>query len=411
MPRQGRVPSVVSQKFLYKDPVRRLLALLVLPLTSCAGVPAPSPLAAPPHLVRLDAAQCRAVLDDDAPVASLQQAVARSLDYFKKVPADRALTALDRQVAAAEIVATLQALPDGRTAGSDITRHVCDQLRVYRVEMSDRLLVTGYYQPELVASRTRSERFRYPLYRTPADLIDVDLGRFCAACAGRVGEGRVDDGKVVPYYSRAEIEGGVLAGRGDEMAWLDDPVDAFFLHVQGSALLRFDDGVHMEVSYSSSNGRPYTSIGRILIEQGKLSRDTVSLQALKDYLRAHPDEQAALLAANQRYIFFRTVAAGPIGSLGVPLTAGRSIAADANVYPPGTLAFLRIMPRAAEPTASGQPAIARFVVVQDAGAAISGPNRVDVFWGTGASAEALAGEMRNPGELYLVLPQEGAGQP
>ena len=116
------------------------------------------------------------------------------------------------------------------------------------------------------------------MYRTPSDLVDVDLGQFCPACAGRIAQGACKDGKLVPYYSRAEIDAGALAGRGDELAWLDDPVEAFFLHVQGSALLRFDDGVHMEISYSSSNGRPYTSLGRVLIEQGKMSRDAVSLR-------------------------------------------------------------------------------------------------------------------------------------
>jgi membrane-bound lytic murein transglycosylase A len=161
----------------------------------------------------------------------------------------------------------------------------------------------------------------------------------------------------------------------------------------------------MQISYSSSNGRPYTSLGSVLIGQGKMSRDTVSLQALKDYLHAHPEEESALTAANERYIFFRAVAAGPIGSLGVPLTAGRSIAADASVYPPGALAFLRIASRGTPSSESGKPAVARLALIQDAGTAISGPNRIDVFWGTGPTAEAIAGDMRNPGELYLVLPK------
>jgi peptidoglycan lytic transglycosylase A len=233
----------------------------------------------------------------------------------------------------------------------------------------------------------------------------VDLGEFCPTCGGRIAQGRVQDGKLVPYYTRAEIQGGALAGRGYELAWLDDPVEAFFLHVQGSASLRFDDGVHMQISYSSANGRSYTSIGRVLIEQGKMARDAVSLAALKDYLRAHPDEQPTLMAANARYIFFRTVVAGPIGSLGVPLTAGRSIAADAGVYPAGGLAFLRMGRRAGEPPNADRPALARFALLQDAGVAIRGPGRVDVFWGTGAPAEAIAGGLRDPGELYLVLPQ------
>ncbi len=321
------------------------------------------------------------------------------------MPADRELAALDRRLTAAEVGAMLGTLDETLSANGDVAQYICGHLRLYRVDLSSGLLVTGYYEPELPASRRRSERFRSPLYRTPNDLVDVDLSPWCPACAGRVVQGRVQDGKLIPYYSRAEIEAGALADRGYEIAWLDDPVEAFFLHVQGSARLRFDDGVHMEISYSSSNGLPYTSLGRLLVEQGKMSPDTVSLQGLKEYLRAHPDEQPALMAANRRYIFFRTVAAGPIGSLGVPLTAGRSLAADAAVYPPGTLAFLRIVPRDGDLTNSAQAAVSRLALIQDTGAAVAGPQRVDVFWGTGGTAEAIAGDMRNPGELYLVLPE------
>jgi len=326
----------------------------------------------------------------------LQQAAARSVDYLRTQPADREVTIFDRHVSTLDLLGTVETLTQS-SVGPDL----CDRLKLYRVELPDSLLVTGYYQPELSASRRRTPRFRYPLYRTPASLVDVDLGQFCSACQGRVMQGRVKDGQLIPYYSRAEIDAGALEGHDYELAWLDDPVEAFFLHVQGSALLRYADGVHVQIGYSGSNGRPYTAIGRVLADQGKLPREAITLQVLKDYLRAHPDEQAAVMALNQRYIFFRAVPAGPIGSLGVPLTAGRSIAADAHVYPPGAVAFLRIQPRTGKPG----PSISRLVFIQDAGAAITGPNRVDVFWGTGSTAEAIAGEMRHPGELYLLLPR------
>lgn len=357
------------------------------------------------------------MLHDDAPLTSLQQAAARSLDYLEKLAPERSLPALDHRISVAELTTMLNALSNGLAANSTVpqgesegeglsaaaVQQICERFRLYRAESPEPLLVTGYYQPELAASRKRTKRFHHPLYRTPEDLIDVDLGQYCTGCEGRVVQGRARDGKFVPYYSRAEIDAGVLADHDYELAWLDDPVEAFFMHVQGSALLRFDDGVHMQVSYSSSNGRPYTSLGRVLIEQGKVSRDTVSLQTLKDYLSSHPDEQAALMATNDRYIFFRTVVTGPIGSLGVPLTGGRSIAADASVYPPGALTFVRIKPR--EPTGAGiQHAITRLAFIQDAGTAIAGPSRIDVYWGSGTTAEALAGDMRNPGELYLLLP-------
>lgn len=361
---------------------------------------APPQTGAQPRLVALDAAACRALPPDDASPESLRQAVARDLDALQRLPAERAFTLLDRRVTAADLITVLNALS---AAGGDWAA-ICDHLRLYRVEPPEGFLITGYYQPVLPASRVRTERFRYPLYRPPDDLVDVDLRRWCPACEAHVVQGRVAAGKLVPYYSRGEIDAGVLAGHDYEIAWLDDPVEAFFLHVQGSALLRFDDGVSMQVSYSSANGRPYTGIGRVLIKQGKLAREQLSLQTLKDYLRAHPEEQPALFAANERYIFFRTVITGPIGSLGVPLTAGRSIAADTHVYPPGALAFLRIGARAAG--TGGSPVnVARFAVLQDTGAGITGPSRLDVYWGTGAVAEAIAGDLRNPGELYVVLPQ------
>jgi membrane-bound lytic murein transglycosylase A len=358
-----------------------------------------------PHLAALDAGACRALLRDDAPAASLQQAAARSVEYLQKLRADHALAALDRHITTGDMLGMLSALVDTASNATNWSQEVCERFRVYRAVLPQPLLVTGYYEPELAASRAQTARFRYPLYRTPDDLVDVDLGQFCTGCGGRTAKGRVQNGKLVPYYSRAEIDAGALQGRGYEIAWLDDPVEAFFLHVQGSALLRFQDGVRMQISYSSANGLPYTSLGGVLVAQEKVPRDMVSMQVLKDYLHAHPEEQRQLMAANRRYIFFRAVAAGPVGSLGVPLTEGRSIAADPKQYPPGALVFIRITARDQPSPISPQPTVSRFALLQDAGIAISGPSRVDVFWGTGATAEAIASDLHNPGELYLVLPK------
>jgi membrane-bound lytic murein transglycosylase A len=382
--------------------------LLAATIASCAYVGSVSMPARPavgPHLVALGADACRGLLHDDAPPAALQQAVARSIEYLEKVPAAHSFTALDHHVTADELLHMLTTLAAAAPNVGDWSEAVCERSHLYRAALPEKLLVTGYYEPEVAASRNRTQRFHYPLYRTPDDLVDVDLGQFCAECGQRVGKGRVHNGKLVPYYSRAEIDAGALAGRGYEIAWLDDPVEAFFLHVQGSALLHFEDGVRMQIGYSSSNGLPYTSLGSVLIAQDKVPRDMVSLQVLKDYLRAHPDEQDQLMAANQRYIFFRAVAAGPVGSLGVPLTAGRSLAADPKQYPPGALLFVRIASRDQPSVVSNQAVVSRFALNQDAGVAISGPGHVDVFWGTGATAEAIAGDMHNPGELYLVLPK------
>jgi peptidoglycan lytic transglycosylase A len=341
--------------------------------------------------------ECRAVLADDWDLGSLQRAAEQSLEYYRRVPEDRELALLDHKVTVRQLRSVVESLVGQPLRPGDAT-FLCDRFRLARVTLTRPLLVTGYYEPELDARRRRSERFRYPLYGVPEDLVEVDLGAFCAACSGRRALGRVSGRTLVPYYTRAEIDAGAIDGRAAVIAWLDDPVEAFFLHVQGSALLRFDDGVHVHVSFAASNGRPYTSIGRLLVEAGKVRPEDVSLATLKDYLRAHRDEGQVLEQRNERYVFFRTVPVGPIGSLDVPLTAGRSIAADARFYPPGALALLK--------TRGGQNGrdISRLTLVQDAGAAIQGDDRLDVFWGSGDTAAAIAGAMRAHGDIYFLLP-------
>ena len=364
-----------------------------------------SPAGSEPRLVPISDPECRAIVRDGAPQSSLRQAIMQSVAYLQKLPPQHSFAALDRRVTASELLDVVNGLAAILERGGDLEHDVCERFRMYRAELPGRLLITGYYQPEVAASRIRTERFRYPLYRTPDDLIDVNIGEFAPGCGTGIAAGRVQDGKLVPYYSRAEIDGGALAGRDYEIAWLDDPVEVFFLHVQGSARLRFADGVHMDVSYSGSNGRPYTSIGRVLIQQGKMAAETVSLFSLKDYLRAYPEEQGALFATNQRYIFFRTVVAGPIGRLELPLTAGRSLAADARVYPPGALVFLRVPAPATPASRATTEAVSRFALIQDGGAAITGADHIDVFWGSGSTAEAIAGDMRSAGEVYFLLPR------
>jgi membrane-bound lytic murein transglycosylase A len=217
-------------------------------------------------------------------------------------------------------------------------------------------------------------------------------------------QGRVRDGKLVPYYTRAEIEAGALSGRGYELAWLDDPVEAYFMHIQGSALLELEDGVRLQLSYAGSNGHPYRSIAKVLSEQGKLAGKTLTLRTLKEYLRAHPEEQPALFRQNPQWIFFRGVATGPLGSCDVPLTGGRSVAVDPTYYPHGAVGFLEVDPRPDSTT--GQRTTRRFVFFQDSGSTVSGPDRVDVYWGSGAVAEAVASEIENPGRFYFLLPKE-----
>lgn len=351
----------------------------------------------------LDDTACRATILDDAAPESLQRAAERNLDFLSRQPRERTFPGPGRRVTVAELEAVSEAILEHR--GEDWS-DLCGRFRLYERLQPTGIVVTGYYQPELPASRRRTTRFRYPLYRTPDDLIDVDQREFCPECPPRLIAARRQEGRIVPYYTRAEIEAGVLAGREQEIAWLDDPVEAYFLHIQGSALLRLEDGVLLQVSHASANGHPYTSLGRALLDEGRIPPNRLSLRTLKDYLRAHPEEQEARMATNARYIFFRGVVAGPIGSNGVPLTAGRSVAADPEFHPHGAVALLRIGAPGEPP--GGRRTYQRMVLFQDAGSVISGPQRLDVYWGSGPIAEEIAGGMNDPGQVFLLLPAPDA---
>lgn len=379
----------------------RNFAWLVLPVavlvSACTAV---KPIeSSGPRLVPLSRDECVALMRDDSSQESLLRAISVSEGYLAQLPPERQLVIVDRKVTVADLSSVVGAMREMLASGGDLA-DACGRFLAFRAELGGDLLVTGYYEPEVAASRSRTERFKYPLYRVPYDLIEVDLAALCKDCPPRKIYGRVREHDFVPYYSRAQIDAGSLAGKDNELAWLDDPIEVFFLHIQGSATLRLDDGTEMQVSYAGSNDRPYTSIGRKLVDEGKMDRAAASLQGLKAYLRGHPEEQAAIMAANERYIFFRTVAAGPIGSLGVPLTPGRSVAADRDVYAPGALVFMRIYDGG-----GANVEYSRFALIQDAGIAIQGPRRLDAFWGTGAEGERIAGPMRNRGELFFLLPR------
>ena len=264
-------------------------------------------------------------------------------------------------------------------------------------------LITGYYEPVLIGSTTRSDRFRWPLYKRPDNLLTIDLASLYPELKGRPVRGRLEGNRVVPYYSRAQIEKGngknPLAG--NELLWVEDPVELFILQVQGSGRVRLPDGSEVAVGYADQNGHPYRSLGGRLIELGALTREEVTLTRIRDWLAAHPEETSALLNSNPSYIFFTQRDAaldGPFGSLGVVLTPERSIAADNSYIPPGVPLWLD----AAWP--DGTP-LQRLVLAQDTGGAIKGAARADLFIGRGAEAGRLAGEMKQRGHLYVLLPK------
>jgi membrane-bound lytic murein transglycosylase A len=245
-----------------------------------------------------------------------------------------------------------------------------------------------------------------PIFGVPDDLIEVALETFDPRWRGERLAGRREGRRLVPYWTRAEIDAGRLDGRGLELAWARDPVDVFFLEIQGSGTLRLPDGREVRIGHAASNGRPYRAIGRLLIDEREMVPEAVSMQSLRAWLAAHPAERARVLHYNESYVFFRRLDGPPLGNLGVPVTPGRSIATDARLFPSGALAFIRAEQpvRAPDGRIDWRP-LARFVLNQDTGGAIRGPGRVDLFWGRGEQAELAAGLMKQPGQLYFLVPR------
>jgi membrane-bound lytic murein transglycosylase A len=249
---------------------------------------------------------------------------------------------------------------------------------------------TGYYIPETAGSRTPASGYSVPVYRTPPDLVR------CTKPDGTTGRGRIDEtGTCVLYYTRAEIEDGALAGKGLEIAWAADPVDLFFIEIQGTGELRLPDGSVMRIGYDNQNGREYVAIGRLLRERGILPPGGANMDAIKAWMRANPDQGRELMRENSSYIFFKELTGPPLGSLGYPITPRTTVAADANFVPLGAPVFLTMD----RPEASG------LWVAQDVGGAIKGANRFDTFWGAGPDATRIAGGMAANGQALILLPR------
>lgn len=270
--------------------------------------------------------------------------------------------------------------------------------------------ITGYYEPLLKGSRTRGGPYQIPLYRTPKDLINVDLSSIYPELKSLRLRGRLEGNRVVPYPTREEIDKrGLLAGQ--ELLWVDDPVEAFFLQVQGSGRVELPSGESIRVGYAEQNGYPYRSIGRYLIDKGELKPNDASMQTIKAWVAANPHRRDELLHQNPSVVFFREIStlakgAGPLGSMGLPLTAGRSLAVDARFVTVGGLVFLstRVPRPGAPPKDPGTP-FQRLMIAQDTGSAILGPHRSDIFFGTGPEAGEVAGRMRSDGTVYVLTPR------
>ena len=273
--------------------------------------------------------------------------------------------------------------------------------QVASAEAGEEGLITGYYEPLLRGSRKPGGRYRYPLYGVPDDLVVVDLGELYPELKNMRLRGRLEGRRLLPYPARAEIESAQAPLRGKEIAWVDDAIDLFFLHIQGSGRVQLDSGETIRVGYADQNGHPYRSIGRLLVERGELTLEQASMQSIKAWGRAHPDRLGELLNSNASYVFFRELPAtanGPPGSLGVPLTARRSMAVDPRSVPLGAPVFIATTwPNTTRP-------LNRLMLAQDTGGAIRGAVRGDFFWGYGEAAGREAGRMKQRLRMWVLLP-------
>jgi membrane-bound lytic murein transglycosylase A len=349
---------------------------------------------------------------DDMDKDSLILAIRRNLDYLDRLAPEAVFHYgphdFTGQLVRESQEAFLHLLLKGLDA-DHLSREIRKKFWVYRATgrvRDRRVLFTGYYEPIYEGSLLPDETFRYPLYRLPDDLIRIDLSLFSEKLKGENIVARIEGKKLFPYYSRYQIEAErALEGKDLEVAWLKDPLDVAFLHIQGSGRLRLSDGKDLLVHYQGSNGQPYRSIGRYMIERGFLTREEMSMQTIRRYLTENPATLDEVLNHNPSYVFFQQVKNGPIGSLGVLLTPGRSVVLDPKVFPKGALGFISCKKPSVNDMGDiiGWTEFSRFVLNQDSGAAIKGAGRADIFWGSGTYAELTAGHLQHDGDLYILI--------
>lgn len=323
---------------------------------------------------------------------------------------------LDRQQAAAVLAAFRTSCPTlvrrtdatGLTRGSDwqpacaAAASVSDRdapaffSRYFEaVQVGDgKAFATGYFVPEIRGSRTRRPGYDVPIYGRPNDLIDVDLGQFSDALKGKKVRGRVQGTSLVPYPDRAAIQAGAIDQVAPVIAWAADPVEVFFLQVQGSGYLKLPDGAEIRLGYDTQNGRDYTGIGALMRQRGLLESGQASMQGIVAWLRSHPDQGRALMNENKSFVFFRELPGQPLGAMGLEVIGGVSAAVDPRYVPLGGPILL----------AMDRPEASRLWIAQDTGGAIKGANRVDTFWGAGSDAATIAGGMSAHGTAYLLVP-------
>jgi membrane-bound lytic murein transglycosylase A len=384
-------------------------AFLLALLASCVR----APLKGPENAMRPTSAP---TLADDLPLDRLADAVERQVRFMETSPGFNRFVFGERVIPKDEYLAGLKRFAELARAGMldrdaffKNVREEFDFYEVYGQQSWGDAFISGYYEPVVEGALKRTPRFTQPLYSTPTDLLQVHLSDFDERSAnGKSLRARVDGAKVVPYYSREQIDGkGVLKGKKLELAWLD-PIDAFFLQVQGSGTVQLAKGQSLRVGYAERNGQKYESIGKFLA--GKIPPGKVTMQSIEAYLRSAPPEEARqVMFNNPSYVFFKKLDDNAITSMGVPAEAGRTIATDSRYFAKGMLGFLSSSKPEFDNILATEPnkwtEFSRFVLDQDVGGAITGGGRVDLFWGAGAAAGQTAGVMKQKGKLYYLAPK------
>jgi membrane-bound lytic murein transglycosylase A len=398
------MPSPFVERSVRRRTLRALAALALIAVSGCQIVPVP------PAPVAPAAPRAVYVATRFADVPGWRDDASQAA-WPAFLVGCRTLTARERTRALwqAPCTAALAVDPTSALAVREFFERNFTPYAVAAADGTDAGLVTGYYEPLLKGSRRQGPAFPAPLYAPPDDLVTVELADLYPELKGKRVRGRLDGRRVVPYWPRADIEAGKAAIGGKALVYVSDPVDAFFLQIQGSGRVELDDGSVLRVGYADQNGHPFRSVARVLIDRGELTVAEASMQGIRAWGLRHPEALHALLDENPSYVFFREVPPptpgsldaridGPIGSLGVPLLAGRAIAIDPRALPLGAPMFISTT----EPLSDAP--LQRLVMAQDTGGAIRGVVRADFFWGFGDAAGQQAGRMRQPGRLWLLWP-------
>jgi membrane-bound lytic murein transglycosylase A len=362
-------------------------------------------------LTRLSAAEFP-LFEDDMNYDGLAHGILQSLEYMNRLPPDRTFSFGKDHFNAPHMVKSLEFFLDfiqGAPSHEALRQFIADHYRVYRsvgAGSPGHVLFTGYYEPVLQGSAKATPIYKVPVYSRPDDLVSIDLSKFSAEFNNKRIIGRYTGHTIVPYPDRKAIATGTaLLQKSKPLVWIKDPIDLFFLQIQGSGKVRLENGDALHLHYHITNGHPYRSIGKLLIKENKISKEEMSMQKIREYLTDHPHEMQEIFNYNPSYVFFKTEKKGPLGSLNVQLSPKRSIATDKRLFPKSALAFINTQ----KPLLDGNgkikawSAFSRFVLNQDTGGAIRGPGRADLFFGGDPDAELGAGHMQHDGSLYFLI--------